>query len=116
VKPEDSLKRLIAVIANSKRNTFPVINEKRELLGLVHLDNIRSIIFSSDHPEDVFVKSLMTPPAAIIHVNENLHSVLLKFDETSLWNLPVVDHDQYLGFVSKSTLLSKYRAELLKSV
>jgi CIC family chloride channel protein len=116
VKPEDSLKRLIEVIANSKRNTFPVINEKRELLGLVHLDNIRSIIFSSDHPEDVFVKSLMTPPAAIIHVNENLHSVLLKFDETSLWNLPVVDQSQYLGFVSKSSLLSKYRAELLKSV
>jgi CIC family chloride channel protein len=116
VRQDDSLKKLIQVIANSKRNTFPVIDEKRELIGLVHLDNIRSIIFSTEHPENVNVKDLMTPPAAVIHVNENLHSVLLKFDETDLWNLPVVDNNQYLGFVSKSSILTKYRAELLKTV
>ena len=116
VRPEDSLKRLIEVIANSKRNTFPVLNEQRDLVGLVQLDNIRGIIFSTERPEDVLVNNLMTPPAATIHVNENLHSVLQKFDETNLWNLPVVDNNQYLGFVSKSSVLTKYRAELLKTV
>ncbi|HYF70407.1 MAG TPA: chloride channel protein [Ohtaekwangia sp.] len=116
VRPDDNLQKLIEVISKSKRNTFPVINEKRELVGLVHMDNIRSIIFSSEKPEDVSVNTLMDPPAAVIHVNENLHSVLEKFDETNLWNLPVVDKNQYLGFVSKSSVLTKYRAELLKTV
>lgn len=116
VRPDDTLQKLIEVISKSKRNTFPVINEKRELVGLILMDNIRGIIFSSDKPEDVSVNTLMDPPAAVIHVNENLHSVLEKFDETNLWNLPVVDKNQYLGFVSKSSVLTKYRAELLKTV
>lgn len=115
VRPGDNLKTLISVIATSSRNTFPVINEKRELVGLVHLDRIRGIIFGSDRPEEMDVGKLMIPPAAVITVNENLHNVLKKFEETNEWNLPVVHNKQYMGFVSKSSLLTKYRAELLAS-
>jgi CIC family chloride channel protein len=104
------------VIAKSTRNTFPVINEKRELLGLIHLDNIRGIIFGTDRPEEMTVNKLMNAPSAVIKVNENLHSVLKKFDETNSWNLPVLHNEQYMGFVSKSSVLTKYRAELLRSV
>jgi chloride channel protein, CIC family len=113
--PEDNLKSLIKVISTSNRNTFPVINDKRELVGLVHLDNIRGIIFGTEKPEELVVDKFMTPPAAVIMVNENLHNVLKKFEETNQWNLPVVHNNQYMGFVSKSSLLSKYRAELIAS-
>lgn len=116
VKADDTLQNLIQVISKSTRNTFPVLNEKRELLGLIHMDNIRGIIFNTEKPENVMVNTLMTPPAGVIRVNENLHSVLEKFESTHLWNLPVVDNNQYLGFVSKSSILTKYRAELLKTV
>jgi len=41
-------------------------------------------------------------------------SVINKFDETSTWVLPVVnDQNQFLGFISKSAALNKYR-QLLK--
>jgi chloride channel protein, CIC family len=116
IRVDETLKSLIQVISKSTRNTFPVINERRELLGLIHLDNIRGIIFSTDKPEDMQVSKLMTPPAAVILVNENLHSVLKKFEETNSWNLPVVHDKMYMGFVSKSSILTKYRAELLNTV
>lgn len=116
IKVDENLKTLIQVISKSTRNTFPVINEKRELQGLIHLDDIRGIIFSTDKPEDMPVSKLMTPVNAVIKVNENLHSVLKKFEETNAWNLPVVHHKQYMGFVSKSSILTKYRAELLNTV
>jgi chloride channel protein, CIC family len=58
----------------------------------------------------------MTDPAAIIKLTDNLHTVLRKFDDTNQWSLPVVEDKQYLGFVSKSSILTKYRSELLKSV
>ena len=116
VRIDDNLKNLIKVISTSTRNTYPVINEKRELLGLIQLDNIRGIIFTAEKPEEMPLEKLMTPPAAIIKVDENLHDVLRKFDETGLWNLPVVHQNQYMGFVSKSSVLTKYRAELLRSV
>jgi chloride channel protein, CIC family len=116
VKPDDTLQSMIQVISNSRRNTFPVVNEKNELLGLVHMDSIRNIIFNPEKHDKTLVKELMTKPAAVIKLSDNLHVVLRKFDETNLWNLPVVEDKQYLGFVSKSSILTKYRSEVLKSV
>jgi len=116
VRPEDSLQSMRQVISTSSRNTFPVVNDKNELVGLVLMDNIRNIIFSPDKHEKTIVKELMTTPAAIIKLTDNLHTVLKKFDDTNQWSLPVVEDKQYLGFVSKSSILTKYRSELLKSV
>jgi len=116
LKPNDNLQSLIKVISTSNRNTFPVVDEKNELQGIIHMDHVRSIIFSPEKHEKTVMKDLMTKPAAVIMTTENLHSVLKKFDDTNQWNLPVVDNKQYLGFVSKSNVLTKYRSELLKSV
>ena len=116
VKPDDTLQSMIQVISTSRRNTFPVVNDKNELLGLVHMDSIRNIIFNPEKYEKMIVKELMIKPAAVIKLDENLHTVLKKFDDTNQWSLPVVEDKQYMGFVSKSSILSKYRSELLKSV
>jgi CIC family chloride channel protein len=37
-----------------------------------------------------------------------------KFDETGAWTLPVLEKNKYLGFISKSSLLSQYRQILKK--
>jgi CIC family chloride channel protein len=116
VKADASLQEFIKVISTSSRNTFPVIDDQQELLGIIHMDNIRSIIFNPEKHEKIRVKDLMGKPSAVIHLNENLHQVLKKFDDTSQWNLPVVSGGKYLGFVSKSSVLTKYRSELLKSI
>jgi len=113
---DEPVQSLIKVISSSNRNTFPVVNPQHDLLGIIHMDNIRSIIFSPEKYEKLSVRDLTTPPAATIAVHENLDTVLRKFDETNQWNLPVVDNGKYVGFVSKSSVLTKYRSELLKSV
>lgn len=116
VKPDDTIQTMIKIISESSRNTFPVVNSENELLGLVLMDSIRNIIFNPEKHGTTTVKELMIKPAAIIKLNENLHAVLKKFDDTNQWNLPVVEDKKYLGFLSKSSILTKYRSELLKSV
>jgi CIC family chloride channel protein len=116
VNVEESLQGLIKVISTSRRNTFPVIDTDNELKGIIHMDNVRGIIFNPDKHPNIKVKDLMGKPAAVINLKENLHSVLKKFDDTNQWNLPVVDNNKYVGFVSKSSVLTRYRSELLKSV
>lgn len=115
VKPDYNLEAFIKVIASSSRNIFPVIDENKKLIGMVHLDKIRSVIFDPEQSQSTRVRDLMTIPAAVIQTNENLHQVLGKFEETKLWNLPVVEGDQYVGFLSKSSILTRYRNELLES-
>jgi len=52
----------------------------------------------------------------VISGNDDLHTVLQKFDETGDWNLPVADEGRYIGFVSKSSILARYRNELISSM
>ncbi|HEY4653277.1 MAG TPA: chloride channel protein [Cyclobacteriaceae bacterium] len=116
VKPDDKLRDLVRSISLSKRNTFPVVNEDGTLAGIIHLDNVRDTIFRTELYDKVTVKELMTPPASTISPSDNLHTVLKKFDETNEWNLPMVEKGRYIGFLSKASILAKYRSELLRSV
>jgi chloride channel protein, CIC family len=115
VSPSATLKELTEVVAHSTRNIFPVIDEKSRLVGIITLDNIREIMFKSEMYESVLVKQLMRKPPAIVSPEESMHSVIKKFDETGSWNLPVVEEGKYLGFISKSSLLTKYRSQLIKT-
>ena len=110
------LQSLINAISKSKRNTFPVLNEKQELVGLIHLDHVRATIFQSELYETVRIKDLMVNPSSMITPQESLHDVLKKFDDANQWNLPVIENNRYVGFVSKSSILSKYREELMQTV
>jgi len=114
VRPDDTLRLLVRVISVSKRNTFPVVDNGK-LVGVVHLDNIRELIFNTKIYDTSFVKELMIEAHAV-DFEDSLHDILKKFDETRQWNLPVVKDKAYLGFLSKARILSEYRTELMKTV
>jgi CIC family chloride channel protein len=108
-----SMKELIKTIASSSRNTFPVTDQHGKLVGVIHLDKIRDIIFDQSRHDSTTLEKLMEKPLATVESNENLSHALAKFESTGLWNLPVVENERYLGFLSKSTILARYRKELL---
>lgn len=115
ISPEATLRELTEVVAHSARNIFPVIDGNNRLVGIITLDNIREIMFKSEMYDTVLVKQLMRKAPAIISPDESMHSVIKKFDETGSWNLPVVEDGEYAGFISKSSLLTKYRSQLIKT-
>src|SRR6478736_995904 len=92
----DRLQSLIDAISKSRRNTFPVLNQKEELVGLIHLDHVRATIFQTELYETVHIKDLMVTPSSMISPQENLHGVLKKFDDANQWNLPVIESNRYV--------------------
>ncbi len=115
VRPDNSLRLLVRVISISRRNTFPVVTREGKLVGVVHLDHIREIIFNEKVYDTTFVNEVMTE-AHPVDITDSLPTILKKFDDTRQWNLPVVKDNIYQGFLSKARILSEYRAELVKSV
>ncbi len=113
VKSTDTLGNLVKTIAKAKRNLFPVIGSKGQLKGIVLLDDIREIMFNHDRYNSTVVEDLMQVPPAFIEINENMDSVMKKFEETGAWNLPVIEDNKYMGFVSKSKIFSVYRRVLI---
>lgn len=115
VRVNASLKELIDVISASKRNIFPVVNNELELHGLITIDDIREIMFKQELYHKVSVKELMHRPVYVITEKDDINSAMKLFDESHKWNIPVVYEGKYQGFISKSTILEKYREVLIQS-
>ncbi|WP_068472646.1 chloride channel protein [Saccharicrinis aurantiacus] len=113
VKSTDTLGEMVKTISKAKRNLFPVIGSKGQLKGIVLLDDIREIMFNHDRYDDTVVEDFMQVPPGFIEINESMDSVMKKFEETGAWNLPVIENNKYMGFVSKSKIFSVYRRVLI---
>lgn len=114
VYPEMTLGELVKVIAESKRNIFPVINHEGQLRGVLLLDEVRNIMFQPRLYHRFTVEQLMTSPQAVLTNAMPMEKVMEIFEDTGAWNLPVVDENKvYLGFVSKSKIFNSYRRVLV---
>jgi CIC family chloride channel protein len=114
IKPSDNLGDLIKLIARSKRNIFPVVDDYNILEGVVYLDDVREIMFRQELYPTTFMKDLMTIPPSYIDKKENIETVMDAFRKTGAWNLPVLDNGYYVGFISKSRIYSTYRELLVE--
>ena len=117
VHPDMSLGDLVRkVVVKSSRNIYPVVDKEGHFLGIVSLDDIRTIMFKPEKYDVVFVRDLMhKAPTVIFREKDDFQAVMKKFQQTGAWNLPVIDSNGfYVGFISKSKLLSIYRKKLLE--
>jgi len=114
IGPEMFLGELVKVVAESKRNIFPVVDQNNFFLGIVALDDIRKVMFDHSLYEKIKVVDLMHEPLGTITLYESMDKVMAKFRETGAWNLVVTCQGEYIGFISKSKLFSNYRRKLVE--
>ena len=101
-------------VAKSTRNIFPVIDSEGKLKGIVLLDDVREFMFDVTMYDRIYVDSFMqVPPELIFYGTDTMQVVMKKFHDSGAWNLPVIKEGRYLGFVSKSKLLTAYRRKLI---
>ena len=102
-------------VVKSKRNIFPVIYPESEVLaGVILLDDLRNIMFDRNLYNEVVAKDIMQQPPEIIDIeNDKMTAIMKKFQDSNAWNLPVVKNGKYIGFISKSKLLTVYRRKLI---
>jgi len=115
IRQEMTLGELVyQTVAKSTRNIFPVIDANDALVGIVSLDDIREFMFDTSIYEKIKVESIMhNAPELIFYETDSMREVMRKFQDSSAWNLPVIKDDKYLGFISKSKLLTAYRRKLI---
>ena len=115
VHAEQSLGNVVSAVSRSSRNLFPVLDEERHLVGIITLDTLRSIMFDTTKYQEIKVPELMEKPPELIFTDDSVRVIMDKFERSGAWNLPVVDQSEsYIGFISKSKLLTAYRRKLLE--
>lgn len=107
-----SLQDLYDLISNGRKNNFAVIDDNHQLKGTLTLDDVRPYLFNEN--EKLNLSKLVKVPAAVVMLSDKPVRIIQTFDDTSTWNLPVVDEEnKFIGFISKSAILTSYR-QLLK--
>ncbi|MBK9659871.1 MAG: chloride channel protein [Chitinophagaceae bacterium] len=115
ISMDKKLKDLIEIVKRSEKNIFAVVDSKGRFAGIIELNDIKQRLFQSEQFDKVYIRSIMKKPPGVLRVNEDMHSVMEKFDITQSWYLPVLDKDRkFAGFISKTKLFNKYR-EILAS-
>jgi CIC family chloride channel protein len=101
------------VLAKTDANIFPVLKDDGSLEGVILIDDIRRRLFNKEIA-DSLIADIMIEPPTVIDYEQPASSVMDTFDAMDVWQLPVVKDEQFIGFISKSALLSKYRAVLIE--
>ncbi|MCB0736221.1 MAG: chloride channel protein, partial [Bacteroidetes bacterium] len=109
-----TLRDITEAVSNSKRNIYPVLGANQKYYGVVALDDIRQLMFKQEALDTVTVKDIMHRPQHYVTYGETMEDVMKKFEESGYWNLPVLEGEKYIGFLSKSKIFGHYRNLLKK--
>lgn len=115
LKPDETPVSRQSDIIHSKRNIFPVVNDKGMLLGIVYSGRLFSMLLGEEDGKTMTFDQLVQQPIDVVGVNDNMDEVMWKMNRDDVWILPVLDVDgKYLGFISKAAVFNKYRALLMR--
>jgi len=112
VSPDENLTKLVDLISHSNQVVFAVVNKENELVGVVHFNDIREIIFNPYRVKYTMIRDIMKTAPAIIHSSDSMEIVMKKFEISKSAFLPVLRDNKYYGFISKSVALEAYRTKL----
>lgn len=112
ILPDENLEKLVDLISHSNQVIFGVVSQEKKLLGIVHFNDVREIIFNQYRVKYTLVKEIMREPIDIIYPTDSMETVMNKFELTKVHFLPVIKNGDYYGFISKSIALEAYRTKL----
>ena len=112
VAPDESLEKVVDLISHSNQVIFAVVDADQNLIGIVHFNTIREIIFNTYRVKYTKIKDIMLPINEIITPDESMEMVMNKFEKSKMTYLPVLKNGKYYGFISKSIALEAYRTKL----
>jgi chloride channel protein, CIC family len=110
--PENTtLRRLIQYIPRSHYTTFPVVDEKGLLTGIISIQDLREWIFDESLEDLVVVKEVATLNVITVTPDETLDTVLRRWTKKTVEILPVVESSnsrKIVGLLSRRDLITAY--------
>ena len=113
LSPNATLRDLTVAISRNHRNLFPVVEKDGTLVGMVKMDDVRSMIFDYEKYDTIKIKDLMYMPKYSIDPNDSMEMVANKFESSGRYNLAVIEDGKYIGFISRARVFTKYRKQII---
>jgi len=101
---------------NSEKSVIAVVDSEGRFWGMISKEEIIKIADDEAKLSYMTAAQLAFIPNQLVKPDEDVESVVKKFEESDVWYLPIVtENHKYMGFVSRFRFLVKYR-QLLKNL
>jgi len=119
--PENmTLRQFTNFVETTRHTNFPLVNRKRELTGIISVQDFMGVVFERDLMDLVVIKELATTNVITVTVEDTLDQAMRKIGYRNIEQLPVVDSQDsktLVGLVSRRDMVSAYnRALMAKSL
>lgn len=109
-----SFHEIVDTVMSVNTNGFPVVDDKKRLLGIITLRDLRPVLFDQDVAPLLTASDVMSPNIFVLEKNDTMAEALRKMDIDDDEVLPVVDtrtNMTFLGTVSRADILLRYTKE-----
>jgi CIC family chloride channel protein len=108
----DHIDKLIEAFTTSNRNLFPVVDDENNYVGVIYLEEVKEYMLDQDKHQQIKMNDLAHKDILTIDILDDMDAAMTMFENNKLWNIPVVSGSKYVGFISRSSILSHYRRTL----
>ncbi|MEJ8843242.1 chloride channel protein [Lacibacter sp. H375] len=113
LRSSDLFRKLSDAFLVTDQTVFPVLNDERKLIGLVYIDDVKSLLLKEDMLDKKQIAEVMVKPQYTISVKDDIQKIMRLFDISGLWYMPVINTDgSFTGFADKRKLLALLRETL----
>ena len=117
VNEDDNLKLVINLLSKHKIGALPVINQKKQIVGIVSERDIINFLSSQNH-EEIFTKkinSIMAKEVIACNINARSDELMIIMTRNKIRHIPIKKNNQLQGMVSigdvVSRIVEKYETE-----
>jgi CIC family chloride channel protein len=110
------LKDIVYMLAENRQHYFPVIESDGKFAGIFSSDDVRRYLFDSSFWPLINARDVMTSQVVSVSPETDLNTVMKRFTELNLDELPVVaadDPSRLLGMLRRKDVITRYNQTML---
>lgn len=110
-----TLKEILHLLAETRQHYFPVIDKDNRFVGIFSTDDVRGYLFNEEIWELANARDVMTTRVVSVTPDDDLNTVLTRFTELNLDELPVVAKGgatELLGMLRRKDVIARYNQSL----
>ena len=106
VKPDTPISMVVKILAIRKITGVPVIDDERNILGLISEKDVMGLLLEEGHVEEKTAVDFMTKDLHSFGPEDSVHAICEFLLDKPFRRVPIVKEGKLLGVISRSDLIS----------
>lgn len=106
----------VATIFSESNQKAIAILAQNQVTGVIYFNEVKQYLFNPFRVKFHPLSAVISPPKAIIYLEEGAEKALHIFEVNEVDAAPVISNNRYLGFLHKTDILEAYRNKLREMV